>query len=217
MATINWLEDNPSSNSKVGDAPGFVRNIWSSTAVGMAESLEWPGSGGGSVASQGELKPGVSRTFSAALDSASSNADTPTFLARAFISSEVSRLYVYESDGTYRVGTPRLIERSIDSFGLPGAGRAESEVWLMQRGSFNATDPDISIINTSFPIIFSSNATVTVQLALSDLSYTYVVDTWPTNTTTGGFQSRLSYFGPGTPSIMTVYWEALGLVVGDAV
>ncbi len=215
MATIDWNEGNPSGTSKVGDAPDFVRNIWGGLSVGLAESLEWPGSGGGSVASLGELKLGTSKTFFEAA-SASSNAVDETFRARAFFTSDTSRLLVYESDGTHLIGTPRLTERSNDTF---SAFTQPGGIWVFQHGSYITTQATASGSNSTivpFPIIYSSNATVSVYQIPSDESYQVCAE-WPTNVTTGGFVSRISYIGPGANPVVTIYWEALGLVAqGDA-
>ena len=214
MATIDWNEGNPSGTSKVGDAPDFVRNIWSGLGAGLAESLEWPGSGGGSNASQGELKLGASKTFFEAA-SASSNAVDETFRARAFFTSNTSRLFVYESDGTHLVGTPRLMERSNDTF---SAFTQPGGVWVFQHGSYTTTEvgSGSTSISVTFPITYSSNGTVSVYQIPSDESYQVCAE-WPTNVTTGGFISRISYIGPSTAPAVTIYWEALGIVAqGDA-
>ncbi len=49
MATLsNWSENLPSNASLVVKGPDYTRSIWRDIAVGLSESLDWPGSGGGS-------------------------------------------------------------------------------------------------------------------------------------------------------------------------
>ncbi len=110
MATLSdWSESLPSDSSLVVKAPGYARSIWRDITTGLSESLEWPGSGGGSVASQGELKLGTSKAFFD-VRSNSSSAASETHRGKFFFASDESRLLVYDSSYTIIAGTPFLIE-----------------------------------------------------------------------------------------------------------
>jgi hypothetical protein len=199
MTEITWVEDQPSDSSIVGQAPQFLRTTWKNLAEGLATSLYWPGSGAGSNASQGELRPGVSLAFHEAA-SASSNSVDATLRGRPFLASDTTRLMVYESNGTYLVGTPFYVEHSTD----PSVG-----VWVSASGSYSTDGDSASRIgNISFgleydgnPSVYLSSSNRTMLMAASEV-------------TQGGFTSQVSYLGPGTGGSATFYWESLGTVSG---
>src|SRR5690348_10285617 len=105
MANITWSEPTPSGQSAAGATPTELRNLWNALGAGLGTNLYWTGSG----ASIGELKPGASRAFFD-VASNSSNSNDAYMRARAFLASDTSRCFVYESNGTYLGGTPYLVE-----------------------------------------------------------------------------------------------------------
>src|SRR6266550_4152256 len=108
MSNITWVESVPSGTSKVGDFPTFARSVWTAVTTGLTTSLYWEASGGASVASSGGLKPGGSRAF---FDVASkSSAPNSQMTGRAFLASDTSLLYVYDSATTWLAGTPNYVE-----------------------------------------------------------------------------------------------------------
>ena len=189
---IAWDETREANDDIVGRAPSRIQSIWSAIAVGLATELYWPGSGGGSQASIGELIPGGVNTFFAANSAVSNSA---TNLSRAFISSDETRLIAFESAGTYMLGTPRLLEHA----DVP-VGRA----WVSLSGFTEiagaGTPTSVSI---DFDSSFSTFAGV--QITLSEGSFTQSIST----ETTGGFTAAFSYIGSGSQSDMTLYWDAL--------
>ena len=195
MATLsNWTENLPSDNSLVVKAPEYMRNIWRDVSLGMAESLEWPISGGGSSESQGELKLGASKTMVDTASNASFGA-TATHRGRPFFASDTSRLYTYASTKTYIVGTPFLQEHA-DYF--------SGTVWLEQSGSYVTNtavagadlDGVVSFIQAydGVPVVFARSNNTNIRVGIVPAAAT--------------FTSTIS--GPTTS--ITVRWTSLGTV-----
>ena len=197
MPTLsNWTENLPSDDSLVVKAPEYMRGIWVDTTSGMAESVEWPGTGGGSSASQGELKLGASKTMVDTASNASFGA-TATHRGRPFFASDTSRLYTYASTKTYIVGTPFLQEHS-DYF--------SGAYWLEQSGSYVtrvvAAGSDTEGIGATFvqaydgaPSIFARSNDTNVRVAIRSQSG-------------ATFSSTIS----GSFTTITVRWTSLGTV-----
>ena len=192
-----WTETIPSDASIVGHEPPHLRSVWTSIGLGLGTNLFWPESGGGSQASLGDLRPGGSRAF---YDTASnsSSADTTRYLARAFLASDTSRLFVYESDRTLLAGTPYLIEHGT------AAGRG---VWVETRGT--EVVPSGSVATINFGIVYDATPT-TVFTTFSQRSFSHFVSTL----TAGGFVSSFSFTGPGSQSTVTIFWTSTGTIGG---
>ncbi len=194
MATINWIEGQPSNDSLVVKAPRFVRDTWIATAQGLAESLFWPGSGGGSAASQGELKPGTARAFFEAA-SASSNIASASHRGKLFMSSDESRLLVYDSIITNLAGTPFLIEHETYFAGA---------TWVEHFGSY-ATDTGGTNIAGDVTLTGVSYAGVPIVILMSDnTTHRFQL----TSVTGTNFRSNVS--GPAGSN--TYHWVSLGTV-----
>lgn len=195
-----WTETIPSDASIVGHEPPHLRSVWTSIALGLGTNLFWPESGGGSQASLGDLRLGGSRAFYD-VASQSSSADTTRQLARAFLASDTSRLFVYESDRTLLAGTPYLIEHGT------AAGRG---VWVETRGQTlvsSAGTPSLATI--SFGLVYDATPT-TVFTTFSQRSFTHFVSAL----TAGGFVSEFSFTGPGAQSDVTIAWTSAGTIAG---
>ncbi|KKM91685.1 hypothetical protein LCGC14_1226000 [marine sediment metagenome] len=194
MPEINWIEGQPSDDSLVVKAPRFLRSTWRVTAQGLAESLEWPGSGGGSNASQGELKLGTSKAFFAAT-SASSSAASESHRGKLFMSSDESRLLVYDSAYTAVAGTPFLIEHETYFAGA---------TWVEHFGSY-ATDTGGTNVAGTVTLTGVSYAGEPVVILMSDnTTHRFQL----TNVTGTNFRSNVS--GPAGSN--TYHWVSLGTV-----
>ena len=190
---MTWTESVPSGTSLVGQFPDYAKSIWTTLALGMAKEHFWPGSGGGSDASIGELLPGGTRAFFAA-QSASSIPSQGT--GRFFLASDVSRLFVYTSTATFLVGTPFYDEcRSHASGGYMGR----------QMGSFATTATSGTTVVTfptaysAVPQVYQSCSTAVVLLSRQGVAAGQFVSAWSALAATGG-------------ASFTVFWESLGTI-----
>lgn len=197
MSNISWVETVPSGTSRIGDFPTFAKSTFTAVTTGINTSLYWDASGGASAASAGGLKPGGSRAFFAAA-SASSVPSQGT--GRAFLCSDSSRLYVYDSAGTYLGGTSGYIEYQSG----PPAGKDI----LMVSGSTSSTWA-AGIMDIPFPVTFASAPVVQVSLGtgISGVVKAYAIV--QTASTTTGFRSQVTAFS-GSPSGIMLHWTAIG-------
>lgn len=192
MPTIGWSESVPSNSSQVVQYPTFAKSIWTAISLGMAVEHYWNASGGGSDASIGDLLPGSSRAFVAA--QSASSAPNSQMTGRVFLASDISRLFVYDSSGTYMVGTPFFQEHLISS----GTG-----YWLRQSGSHTTTATTGStLITFGIPYLSTPYVWQTTDNAQWLVGITTIV-------TGATFTSTWSALAAGT---VNVYWEALGKV-----
>ena len=200
MATIKWVESIPSNASKVGNAPVDFRSVWTAVATGMAVEHFFEGSGGASTASSGDLRPGGSRAYT--IDGAAAPPlSTSQLTARLAIAitdtisaGRIQRLRVYDSAGTYQVGTSWLAENAADA----GTG-----YWLRQAGATPSVPTGSSTTVVVFPQIYL--AAPTVHLTSSSISWAFCV----VSSTTTNFTSAFSSYA-NAASTATAYWEALG-------
>lgn len=66
MASIgSWAEFQPLTSSDASSGDDALRSIMTQFATGIGSFINWPGSGGGSIASIGEPKPGSARAYRA--------------------------------------------------------------------------------------------------------------------------------------------------------
>jgi hypothetical protein len=194
VSTTTWTESVPSNASAVGLFPYYARDIWGSIATGMGVEHFWPGAGG-SVASIGELRPGASRAYVAA-QSASSVPSQGT--GRMFLASDVTRLFAYGSAATWLAGTPYFDEHA--------SSASSSGYWGRQNGSFATTQTSGSTTIT-FPRAFL----VAPQVVLSGSSAVWIVGS-SGNPSVATFVSSWSALAATGASIVTFYWEALGVL-----
>lgn len=199
--TIGWTETLPSDASAVGLAPPEIRSIWSSIAQGLGLNggpLYWPGTGGGSEASAGQLQPGGLRAYHDT-HSASSNAGTLDVIGRVFVASDRSRAYLYESAATRLLGSRFLIEYTSSSKSL-------GDVWVTQRGetafALGTTTVTFATPFRAAPFVGGSCSQASTTLQFTPISATQ-------------FRSDVSTLG-GTISDSTLYWWAIGRVSGES-
>jgi hypothetical protein len=201
MTTLNWDEALPSDASRVGVAPPDLRSLWTSIGAGVGEELFFPGSGGGSQASAGELKPGSTRAFLGAQSASSNDA---TNLGKLFLSSNSTFLLLYESAETHRVGGAGTLSHGSQPLG---------GVWVEQRG----TASDISDGNTA-GVSLGTAYSVTPEVWLVPSSNSYLVAA--TDVNTSEFTISAQYVGPGAEggASASVYWTSIGTrVLGDEI
>jgi hypothetical protein len=212
MATIKWTESVPSNASRVGNAPVDFRSVWTAIATGLAVEHYWPGVGGGSQTSAGDLRPGGSRTF--ANDSSSAPPAVSQLTARLSLNItdsinkiKLQRLRVYESAGTYQIGTSFLDE--YQDFAGEGLSGFSGAYWLRQAGAVTGVATGSGTTVAAFPITYFSPPS-SVIVASSSASWHVAV----TSSSTTNFTSAFSSYA-GAASTVTIYWEALGVVASD--
>lgn len=199
----NWTEQLPSDDSRVYKGPGFLRDAWKLIAQGMAESLEWPGSGGGSTASQGELKPGKAKAWVVAT-SAASTGPVETHRGRVLVDSSLTRVYVYQgnsgSAATQLVGSPYFVEKVAY---VPGVQWVEQTTGLNAQGSFT-TDTGGTSISGNHVIGEDYDSPPLVFITSSSTLHTFEVTSTATNlwtSTVSGPAGNIEYF-----------WRSIGTV-----
>jgi len=137
--------------------------------------MYWAGSGGGSAASSGQMKPGAARTFFAAQSVISANSDGCLFIA-----SDTSRLFHVGSAGSTLLGSARAIEA--DS--VPG-GNAR---WVVSASTIpNGT-------NTAHGVTYDGIPSVALSLTTSASTFGAAVIS---ALTTGGITVEVYRVGSG--------------------
>ena len=199
MSVSTWVETVPSGTSTVGSFPAWSHTMLSAIGSGLGLEHYWPGSGGGSDASIGELLPGGSRAFVAA--QSASSAPNSQMTGRLFLASDASRLFVYDSTGTYLVGTAFGGEHASD------AGTAG--YWVRQSGSFTTTDSSGNT-DVTFPVPFVATPVIIQNINASGGAVIIFLGTVTSQTSASAFRSAWSALA--APGSFTVAWEALGIV-----
>ena len=192
MPNIAWTEGSPSDTSLVAKAPTYMRDVWKQIALGLDESVYWPGSGSGSNDSHGDLRPGTSKAYFG-VASALSNPGAGFLM----FASDTSQLYAYSSSSTMLVGTPRLMEHKTEYAGA---------MWLEQFGSYTTDTGGAALLGgaVSFPVTYTGVPTVQVFSG----STNHAVAAPTTGIEVGLFTSQVS----GPTGDNTYYWSSLGTV-----
>lgn len=212
MTQILWDETVPSGTSPVAQAPAFWRSEMTAIAAGLSTDLYWDGSGGASVASRGLLRPGASRAYVAAASASSQNGPSP--LGRAFFASDSSALFLYESNGTFKVGSPFAVEYGSGA----SLGFTPSNVSLFRELSGFTRVSDVTNAGGSpmkSVLLIAANFNAALQfysVVCSERSVLY-------NTLTRGvFSDTAVIYYQGLdnacPSTATFYWTATMLMRG---
>ena len=198
MPTITWVESVPSNASRVGNAPVDFRSVWTAVTTGLSVEHFWPGSGGASEASAGELRPGASRAFSG--NRSASSAPNSQMTGRLFLDRDNSRLYAYDSAGTYLVGTSWYGE---DATGTQGGG-----YFLRTAGAIPGISTGSGVTTISFGVTYVTYPTVCVTSSSASWMMCAVSNF---STLPSAFTSVFSSYA-GASSTATMYWEACGVV-----
>lgn len=192
MTTLGWTESVPSNASLVGNAPKDFRSVWTALSLGLATEHFYPGSGGGSDASAGDLLPGGSRCF---VDNKSrSSAPNSQYTGRLFLDIDNSRLYAYESAATYLVGTSWYNDNASD---------AGTNYWVRTSGNTPGVSTGSSVVTIPFGMTFTAPPQVVLSGSNTSWHLSFV-----TSTTTYVVSAFSSY--AGAASTLTIYWQALG-------
>lgn len=188
---VTWTETVPSGTSLVGQFPDYAKSIWTTLALGMATEHFWPGSGGGSDASIGELLPGGSRAFVAAQSASSLPAQGS---GRFFLASDVSRLFVYTSSTTVLAGTPFFDETLANPSGGLMARQTGSFATTATSGTTTVT---FATAYSAVPQVYQSCSTNVILFSRQGVTAAQFVSAWSALAATGG-------------ASFTIYWESLG-------
>jgi hypothetical protein len=200
VSISTWVETVPSGTSFVGLFPQWAKTMWTAVGVGMGVEHLFEGSGGGaSGASSGDMRPGGSRAYFDVQSKSSAPGSQQT--SRLFLASDVSRLFVYDSTGTYMVGTA-FGDEAVSDPTTPG-------MWARLSGSFTTTatsgttDVTFAVPFTAFPSIVQ-----TINSASGAALTTIGIVT--TSSSTLKFRSVWS--ATAAPGTIVIAWTALGPV-----
>lgn len=185
----------PSDSSGANLADDELRSLKSSLAIGLSNSMYWPGSGGGSAASAGQMKPGVARTYVGTQSQVSSTNTAGSLM----ITSDTSRLYAVGPAGVQFLGSSRMVE-----FSDPPA---VNKRWVMSNGTVASG----AII--TFPQSYDTTPTLFVSLQTTT---TYPIVAFATllgiSSSTASVGVRHADTSAETDQAWTVNWVSLGTV-----
>lgn len=137
--SISWNEAIPSNTSTVGTFPSYALSVYTAISTGLGQEMSWP---------SGNLLAGASRAFFGN-QSVSSNSAVGDIVARALLTSDQSRLFGYDSTGTYLLGTPFCVEAATN------AGRY---MWASFSGSTSSTKTTSGDLTITLPASYQTNA-----------------------------------------------------------
>ena len=121
MPTVGWDEAAPADGDAASSGDDALRSLKTNISGGLSTSMYWPGTGAGSAASAGIMKPGAARTFYGA-ESAVSAAQN----GQLMYASDTSRLWYVGTSGPVYLGGQYGIEAASN----PKAGAR----WQMASG-----------------------------------------------------------------------------------
>ena len=197
----NWTDDIVLGTSNASAGDDELRSFMTQLASGISASFDWPGSGGGSLASIGESKLGNARL-------AHSGIVTGGF-ASGYLSLNTAHASLHHIGGSpTMLGHPNMVDYGLPTF-LPNTRK-----WLTQRGSFSLAsaggDGTNGTKNTQFSTPYVAAPFVQIIVQQSTFS-SYFVNV--SSITTGGFNSSYTGLVPAPiPSNVTVFWESVGSV-----
>jgi len=192
MPTIGWDEDAPADGDAASSGDDAIRSMKTNIAGGLSTSMYWPGTGGGSAASAGIMKPGAARTFYAAESAVSAAQDGQLMYA-----SDTSRLWYVGSTGPVYLGGQYGIEAATN----PKAGAR----WHLDSGaSYNGGNIPFNVTYGAAPRVTASLCTTASVGALS-----VITGVTTTGFHVGAYDERNALYAA---SAFTVYWTSLGTV-----
>jgi hypothetical protein len=196
-SNVTWVNTDPTEGSGASHLDDAVRQMTAAVAYGLGESLNWPGSGGGSATSAGRPKLGSARL-------AYSDSNRAGGYPDGHLSLDSLRLAVRHvgSTNTGVIGHASMLERAAPS--------SRSAIWTMQEGvaSLDTTD---GITPVTFGTIHLG--VPHVDVTLSSASFVHGI----ASPTSSGFTSFASYMDSGVTSATTIYWRSEGTVLRDPV
>ena len=187
ISSITWVNTDPASTSTASFLDDAFRSFVTSVAGGLGESLNWPGTGGGSAVSAGRPKLGSARL---------SRAAGLWAMESGYLGLDTSRgaLWHVWSTASYPVGHASLLDR-------PDA--AVSVQSVIQQSETGSTTTTTAVLNHTFSSAFSAAPTILAQLDSNDILYAV------TAVNASGFSSGTSSLAGATPSY-TLSWYAEG-------
>lgn len=188
MSAITWVNTDPTDGSNASGLDDSLRNFALSVSSGLGESLNWPGTAGGSAASAGFANAGSARL--AYGGGMFGNAPGPGFL-----SFDTYRGALVEGSGLSNLlGHASMLVRPYSS--------ETSSVWRYQSGS-HVTTVSTAIFAVSFASAYSGTPHVALSVSTPGvITGLAVVDG-------SGFTSRHSWMA-GSASTWTIYWSSEG-------
>lgn len=191
------------STSTASSGDDWFRSLMSSVATGLSKSFNWPGSGGGSLASAGESVLGTARAARAG------NSAVTGGYGDGFLLLNQNHLSLHHIGSTW---TGLLGHSSMLDHGGSIGSAPFTAHWLTQNGNFS--------LNSSLGTV-GSNGTIAVAFLLPysvappfvQLSVATLSGFWVnlSSITSGGFISQFSGLKAAT-AVTTVNWESNGTV-----
>lgn len=135
---ITWDEATPRDSDLRTRFPSEVTGLKANFALGIATSVEWPGSGGGSIASAGAMKLGTLKSYVGATSALSRVGND----GHLFLDSTTTRLYHANSSVTSVYLGGVVLEMPV-SVGTTAR-------WVLSAGSIPATSA------VSFPVLYGA-------------------------------------------------------------
>lgn len=190
MSSLTWLNSDPASSSTASFLDDAIRSFQSAVAAGLGESLNWPGTGGGSTTSAGRPKLGSARVRYDAAPSAGI-----AVAGHLGVSSTRGLLQHLDSTAFYVLGGASMLE-NVNATLVSAA----SLVWQAEQGTSDETTA------TASSYVFASAYSADPVLVVTSDRKDFVVNVSALNTS--GFSSTVSRL---TSSLTyTLSWYAEG-------
>jgi hypothetical protein len=194
MPTIGWDEAAPANTQAASLGDDAIRSMKTNVAGGLGTSMYWPGTGGGSAASAGIMKPGAARAFYGTQSQVSA-AQT----GQLMLTSDTSRLYEVGPAGGLMLGSGS----GVDGPSHPGTGVR----WVVNSGvtvAGSGTTQAYGAAYVSIPqVVVSAWTTVNTGVFLQTFAYA------------SGFS--VTAYNPTATAIaaskVSVLWMSMGTVV----
>lgn len=192
MPTVAWDENAPADTDNASAGDDAIRSLKTNISGGLGTSMYWPGTGGGSAASAGIMKPGSGRVFYATESKVSAAQDGQLMYA-----SDTSRLWYVGTTGPLYLGGQYGIESSAN----PGEGSR----WQLCSGvGGNAALISYGVTYGAAPRIVHSVYTSAAVGLMSSITGV---------TTTGFYAAAYNKLGVvQAAGAASVYWWSLGTV-----
>ena len=195
----NWTDGLLFGTSAASAGDDELRSFMTQLASGISASFNWPGSGGGSLASAGESKLGNART--------AHSGNVAGGYPNGFLSFNTAHASLHH------IGVaPALLGHSSMVDYNPAGVLPNSEKWLTQQGtiSIGGLDPVNSTKTVTFPTAYATAPVFLQMIVLRAASIGLVIH--PSTITAGGFVSAYTNL-TGSPAAATILWESVGSVL----
>lgn len=193
---IAWSETAPSDGSNANLGASEIRSLKTTLATALSQSLYWPGSGGGSVASAGQLKPGTARAFYGTESQVSANTD-----GQLMVTSDTSRLFAVNANTTLFLGSMAVVEQV--------AAPPANHRWVLAQSRATGSANGISL---SYGVTYGATPTISISVMTSASTAGTASVSLPDSS---GFTVDVYRMGGNTKyasSTWSVYWTSVGTV-----